>query len=101
MLMWTLMQKAAYTSFQQSESHKVYLNGDISGNANFMLNVGLADIELGLWIFLLTSPGGSWTFSVKCHPCNPCFKQSLTLSKHLHEVYFHYNLHVSTPVLSK
>ncbi len=28
-------------------------------------------MELGSWIFCLTSPEGSWTFSLKHHPCMP------------------------------
>ena len=63
MLMYTDAEATAWaSSIQQSGNGMVHSDGDIIENANFTHNVGLTDMVLGSWIFLLTSPGGSWIF---------------------------------------
>ena len=52
--------------------------GYTNENTNFNHNAGPMGMELGSLNFLVTSPGGSWTFSIKFHPC------SLTITGHHH-----------------
>ncbi len=72
LLMWTLMEKvllgqAEYLTSAKWKGFCPYKQGMLIS----CVIVGLVDLGLGSWIFLLTSPGGLWTFSVKAYPWLP------------------------------